>query len=108
MNKGYGSSIQLGTWQQHQQAIIKQQEQQRESELSLGSPLSSLSSSSKSHASKLSYSQPTVTYAQPIIEKVDMTPPIVEKQLLTAETIVQPVSWNISNISISISISNSR
>jgi len=36
------------------------------------------------------YNAPIVTYAQPITQQVDMSAPVVQKQKLTAEAIVQP------------------
>jgi hypothetical protein len=41
---------------------------------------------------RLTYAQPIVTFAQPIVQKVDMSPPKVQKQTLLAQAIVQPVS----------------
>lgn len=58
---------------------------------SLSSPLVHQQKSSSSLGS-LRYSQPIVTYAQPIVQQVDMTAPKIQKQHINAEAIVQPVS----------------
>jgi len=44
------------------------------------------SSSSK----KVQYAQPIVTYAQPVVQQVDLEQPNIQKQHLTAQAIIQP------------------
>jgi len=41
-------------------------------------------------AKTVQYAQPIVTYAQPIVQQVDMAQPIMQKQQLSAQPIIQP------------------
>lgn len=49
-------------------------------------------SAQQQQGKSIRYAQPIVTYAQPIVQQMDTTPPKVEKQHLTAQAIIQPVS----------------
>lgn len=78
---GFGANVQPVLLQQLQQPVLQQGKKQQA--VMLQQPVMQQTKSVR-------YAQPIVTYAQPIVEQVNMAQPIVQSKQHTAQAIIQP------------------